>query len=65
MTGIVKTLNRDKGFGFIRTDNGREYFFHRTALKNAKFEDLEQNQEVTFEEAEGTKGPRAEDVFVA
>lgn len=64
MTGQIKRLVRDKGFGFIRDSGGTEYFFHSTSVKNAKFDQLEEGQEVTFEETEGTKGPRAEDVFL-
>lgn len=63
MTGIVKRLIRDKGFGFIESGKS-EFFFHRSALKNMNFEDLQEGQEVTFEEGEGTKGPRAEDIYV-
>ena len=65
MTGTVKTLNVEKGFGFIKGQDGVEYFFHRSALKNARIADLEEGQEIiAFEETEGTKGPRAEDVYV-
>ena len=64
MTGKIKNLTKEKGFGFILGEDGNEYFFHHTALKNCKMDDLERGREVTFEETEGTKGPRAEDVFV-
>lgn len=65
MNGTVKTLQTDKGYGFILGEDGNEYFFHHSALKNAKIEDLRKGQEVTFEDSEGKGGrPRAEDVFV-
>ncbi len=64
MTGKVRTLNKDKKFGFIRGESQRDYFFHSSALKNAAFDSLQVGMEVTFEDSEGTKGPRAEDVFV-
>lgn len=64
MNGIVKRIVRDKGFGFIANEQGSEFFFHRSALKNINFEELEEGREVTFEDAEGQKGPRAEDVYV-
>ena len=64
MNGTIKRLKHDKLFGFIRGEDGKEYFFHKNALKNAKFEDLHELQDVTFEEVEGPKGLRAEDVYV-
>ncbi len=64
MTGTIKKLLTDKRCGFIRGENKIDYFFHEKALKNAKYNDLGEGQEVTFEDSEGTKGPRAEDVYV-
>lgn len=64
MNGTVKTLKQDKKFGFIKGEDGREFFFHASALKNVTFGELRLGQEVTFEDAEGEKGPRAEDIFV-
>lgn len=64
MTGQIKKLDKAKGFGFIRGENGTEYFFHRSAIKNGEFNNLRETQEVTFEDAEGQKGPRAEDIYV-
>lgn len=64
MTGTIKHLLNDKGCGFIKGQNGTEYFFHRSALKNADFDTLEMGREVTFEDVDTPKGPRAEDVFV-
>jgi CspA family cold shock protein len=64
MTGTIKNINKDKGYGFILGENGAEYFFHRSALKNITMDELEKGRQVAFEDAEGTKGPRAEDIFV-
>jgi CspA family cold shock protein len=64
MTGQIKKLIKDKKCGFIRGENNKDYFFHASTLKNARYEELGEGQEVTFEDAEGVKGPRAEDVFV-
>jgi CspA family cold shock protein len=64
MNGIIKKIVADKGFGFIRDTSGKEYFFHRSALKNCEFTELKEGREVEFDEAEGSKGPRAEDVYV-
>jgi CspA family cold shock protein len=64
MNGTIKRLIADKDFGFIRGEDGNEYFFHKSGLKNAQFADLHVGQDVTFEESEGQKGLRAEDVYV-
>lgn len=64
MNGTIKTLLKDKKCGFITGEDGKDYFFHASALKNVDYESLERGTEVTFEDAEGAKGPRAEDVYV-
>jgi CspA family cold shock protein len=51
-----------KGFGFIAGQDGKEYFFHQSACGDARFEDLHEGQNVTFEVGQGPKGPRAENV---
>ena len=62
MTGKIRTLRVDKGFGFIKGDGGNEYFFHRTAVYGEGLEDLREGDSVEFEVGEGPKGPRAENV---
>lgn len=64
MKGKVKRLVRDKGFGFILGEDGQEYFFHKSAVKNADFNGLDEGTEVEFEDAEGAKRLRAEDIYV-
>lgn len=64
MTGTIVRKLDDKGCGFIRAEDGTEYFFHMSALKGGiRFAELRRGQEVTFEPTEGSKGPRAEDVY--
>ena len=65
MTGIIKTLRVDKGFGFILASDGMEYFFHNSACQGIRFDDLREGQAVTFERGQGPKGPRAESVKIA
>ena len=64
MQGVVRKLFTDKGFGFIRGENNADYFFHRSQLQNAKFEDMAEGDAVSFEGADGPKGPKAEDVYL-
>jgi cold shock CspA family protein len=67
MTGEIKKIVADKGFGFIKAEDHIEYFFHRTGFRGNWDELLEdfnakQTIYVEFEVTEGQKGPRAENV---
>ncbi len=60
LTGTIKRLVREKGFGFIADQKGMEYFFHQSACPS--FDTLREGQTVTFDAGQGPKGPRAENV---
>ncbi len=60
--GTIKRLVRDRGFGFIRDDGGQEWFFHRSAVRDSTFDQLNEGQRVSFEEEPSGKGPRATNV---
>ena len=56
-TGSIVRLVRDRGFGFIRTDNGSEVFFHATGVTgNTPFDNLQEGQTVSFEKQQDTRG---------
>jgi CspA family cold shock protein len=59
--GTIKRLT-DRGFGFIETSPGNDIFFHMSNVDGVRFEDLRQGQKVSFDEGQGPKGPRAENV---
>ncbi len=59
-SGTIKKLT-DRGFGFIKTAEGTEIFFHASSLDCA-FESLSEGQEVQLEYENGDKGPRATSV---
>lgn len=68
MNGTIKSLVRDKGFGFLSGEDGREYFFHRSALiptspgsvMRRVFDDLQDGDRVRFVgDVADPKGPRA------
>ena len=61
-TGTIKKLVPERGFGFIKADDGQEYFFHRSAID--AFDSLSGNETVSFEVESGPKGPRANKVQV-
>ncbi|MDG3010564.1 cold-shock protein [Rhodococcus sp. D2-41] len=58
--GTVKWFNAEKGFGFIAPDDGSaDVFVHYSEIKTNGFRTLDENQRVTFEVGQGTKGPQA------
>lgn len=59
MQGTIKRVIRDRGFGFIRSSEGQEVFFHRSGLQNLNFDSLKEGDAVEFEMERGEKGPRA------
>ena len=60
--GKVRRLMRNRGYGFMTTEDGKDVFFHRTALQGVSFDSLKEGQPVEFEVEEGAKGPRAVNV---
>ena len=61
INGTIKRIT-DRGFGFIATTEGTEYFFHQSACASTPFNDLREGQAVSFTVGQGPKGPRAENV---
>jgi CspA family cold shock protein len=59
MQGTIKRVIRDRGFGFIRSSDGQEIFFHRSSLQLLNFDGLKEGEAVEFEMERGEKGPRA------
>jgi CspA family cold shock protein len=61
MNGTIKRLVSEKGFGFIATSDGTEYFFHSSGC-STPFDELREGQSVSFDKGQGPKGPRGENV---
>ena len=59
MQETIKKVLRDRGFGFIHADDGREIFFHRSSLQRLNFDTLMEGEKVEFDVEPGEKGPRA------
>ncbi len=49
----------DRGFGFIKPEEGEDLFFHRNELEGVEFNSLSEGQEVEFEKGEGRDGRSA------
>jgi CspA family cold shock protein len=66
MTGVIKKIIRDKGFGFIKPDDSSEdVFFHRSSLApRVQIEDINEGDTVQFQTRKGDKGPVAFDLKV-
>jgi CspA family cold shock protein len=60
--GRIKKLVRDRGFGFVRGDDGKEVFFHRSGLGSTDYDALSEGDVVEYVVQEGPRGARAENV---
>lgn len=54
-TGTIKKLVSDRGFGFIQEADGKDLFFHRTAVTGTTFDALTEGQNVTYEKVMDTR----------
>ena len=59
-TGKVKFYNKEKKYGFITVDDGKDYFFHASGVSNEIY--LKDGDNVEFKVVEGERGPKAVDV---
>ncbi len=53
--GTIRRL-MDRGFGFIKTEDETDLFFHRNELEGVEFNSLSEGQEVEFEKGQGRDG---------
>ena len=59
--GTVKFFNEEKGFGFIKGEDGQEIFVHVTGLKD----NIRENDIVTYDTEMGKRGINAINVKLA
>jgi CspA family cold shock protein len=59
--GTVKFFNEEKGFGFIKEENGQDIFVHATGL----VDEIRENDVVNYETERGKKGMNAINVSLA
>jgi CspA family cold shock protein len=53
---------RDRGFGFIRGEDGKEVFFHRSGMAGSDYDAVSEGDAVEYVIQEGPRGARAEHV---
>ena len=56
--GIVTRLFPEQGFGFITLENGTQVYFHKHAVRDAVFDQMD-GMEVSLSIESGEKGPQA------
>ena len=65
--GTVKFFNAERGYGFIKPeDGGRDIFVHITAVEQAGLKSLNEGQQVSFdiEPDKKGKGPKAVNLVI-
>lgn len=62
--GTVKWFNDQKGYGFIKQEDGPDIFVHYSGIIGDGFKSLKEGDRVTFDIEEGKKGPAAVNVTV-
>jgi cold shock CspA family protein len=61
--GVIKTYLPEKKYGFIKGDDGKDYFFHQNAFKDKKqIAMISEEAYVSFDQKATPKGYRAVDI---
>ena len=66
--GTVKFFNTERGYGFIKPDDGgRDVFVHITAVERAGLKSLNEGQRINFdvEPDKKGKGPKAVNLVIS
>ena len=66
MKGKVKWFNPNKGFGFLISEDKKEYFAHWNSIvakSNTEYKTLEQDDEVEFDVIKTDKGVQAVNII--
>jgi CspA family cold shock protein len=57
--GTVKAWNLDRGFGFVKSDDGQDVFVHYTAIRETIHKYLREGERVEFDIAQTDRGVQA------
>ena len=64
MKGTVKWFSKQKGYGFISDESGKDIFVHYSGIVMDGYKNLLEGQVVEFDLSDGEKGPQASNVVV-
>lgn len=64
MQGKVKRFNKNKGFGFLLSEEGTDVFFHYSELVMDGFKTVDEGALVEFDLTEGDRGLQARNIKV-
>ncbi len=62
MKGVIKKVNQDNGYGFIKIEGGKDVFFHANDCSARNFKEMKEGDMVSFETEDSAKGPKAVNV---
>lgn len=66
MQGSIKTMVSQRGFGFIKGDDGEDYFLHISNFNpSTEFKELKVGDRISFSDCESDRGLCAEDAELA
>jgi CspA family cold shock protein len=60
--GLVKWFNANKGFGFIKREEGQDLFVHFSSINMKGYKSLTEGDKVSFEVEDTDRGPQAKNV---
>ncbi len=64
MKGTVKWFSKQKGYGFISDEEGKDVFVHFSGINMEGYKALAEGENVEYEISDGEKGPQAVNVTV-
>ncbi len=62
MNGKVKMFNKEKGYGFIKGEDGKDVFFHYSAIDMEGYKTAAVGEEVEYDLESSDRGLRANHV---
>jgi CspA family cold shock protein len=61
--GVVKWFNANKGYGFIKREEGQDLFVHFSSINMQGYKSLTEGDKVSFEVEDTDRGPQAKNVI--